>query len=117
MPHRVAGRRLGRASDHRLAMLANLAVAVIRYERIKTTEAKAKEVRGVVDGMITLAKRGDLHARRQLVARMPHEPLIVEKLMGEIAEKYAERPSGFTRIVKLGQRAGDAASMVQIELV
>ena len=117
MPHRVAGRRLGRASDHRLAMLANLAVAVIRYERVKTTEAKAKEVRGVVDGMITLAKRGDLHARRQLVARMPHEPLIVEKLMGEIAEKYAERPSGFTRIVKLGQRAGDAASMVQIELV
>ena len=117
MPHRVAGRRLGRTSDHRLAMLANLAVALIRYERVKTTEAKAKEVRGVVDGMITLAKRGDLHARRQLVARMPHEPLIVEKLMGEIATKYAERPSGFTRIVKLGQRAGDAASMVQIELV
>jgi large subunit ribosomal protein L17 len=98
-------------------MLSNLAVAVLRYERVKTTEAKAKEVRGVVDGMITLAKRGDLHARRQLVSRMPHEPLIVEKLMGEIATKYAERPSGFTRIVKLGQRAGDAASMVQIELV
>jgi large subunit ribosomal protein L17 len=117
MPHRIAGRRLGRASDHRLAMLSNLAVAVLRYERVKTTEAKAKEVRGVVDGMITLAKRGDLHARRQLVSRMPHEPLIVEKLMGEIATKYAERPSGFTRIVKLGQRAGDAASMVQIELV
>ena len=117
MPHRVAGRRLGRASDHRLAMLGNLAVAVIRYERVKTTEAKAKEVRGVVDGMITLAKRGDLHARRQLVARMPHEPLIVDKLMGEIATKYADRGSGFTRIVKIGQRAGDAASMVQIELV
>ena len=117
MPHRVAGRRLGRASDHRLAMLSNLAVAVIRYERVKTTEAKAKEVRGVVDGMITPAKRGDLHARRQLVARMPHEPLIVEKLMGEIAEKYAERPSGFTRIVKIGQRAGDSAPIVQIELV
>jgi large subunit ribosomal protein L17 len=117
VPHRIAGRRLGRASDHRVAMLSNLAVAVLRYERVKTTEAKAKEVRGVVDGMITLAKRGDLHARRQLVSRMPHEPLIVEKLMGEIATKYAERPSGFTRIVKLGQRAGDAASMVQIELV
>jgi large subunit ribosomal protein L17 len=117
MPHRVAGRRLGRASDHRLAMLANLAVAVLRYERVKTTEAKAKEVRGVVDGMITLAKRGDLHARRQLVARMPHEPLIVDKLMGELATKYADRGSGFTRIVKIGQRAGDAASMVQIELV
>jgi large subunit ribosomal protein L17 len=117
MPHRIAGRRLGRASDHRLAMLANLAVAVLRYERVKTTEARAKEVRGVVDGYITLAKRGDLHARRQLVSRLPHEPLIVEKLMGEIATKYADRPSGFTRIVKIGQRAGDAAPMVQIELV
>jgi large subunit ribosomal protein L17 len=71
----------------------------------------------VVDGYITLAKRGDLHARRQLVSRLPHEPLIVEKLMGEIATKYADRPSGFTRIVKIGQRAGDAAPMVQIELV
>jgi large subunit ribosomal protein L17 len=117
MPHRIAGRRLGRASDHRLSMLANLAVAVLRYERVKTTEAKAKEVRGVVDGMITLAKRGDLHARRQLVSKMPHEPLIVEKLMGELATKYADRASGFTRTVKLGQRLGDSASMVQIELV
>jgi large subunit ribosomal protein L17 len=117
MPHRTAGRKLSRTHDHRVAMLGNLAVAVIRYERIRTTEAKAKEVRGMVDGMITLAKRGDLHARRQLVSRMPHEPLIVEKLMGEIATKYADRPSGFTRIVKLGQRLGDAATMVQIELV
>ena len=117
MPHRIAGRKLSRTHDHRVAMLGNLAVAVIRYEKVRTTEAKAKEVRGVVDGMITLAKRGDLHARRQLVSRMPHEPLIVEKLMGEIAEKYADRPSGFTRIIKLGQRPGDAASMVQIELV
>jgi large subunit ribosomal protein L17 len=98
-------------------MLGNLAVAILRYEKVKTTEAKAKEVRGIVDGYITLAKRGDLHARRQLVARLPHEPLIVEKLMGEIAGKYAERTSGFTRIVKIGQRGGDAAPMVQIELV
>lgn len=117
MAHRIAGRKLGRTHDHRTAMLGNLAVAVIRYERVRTTEAKAKEVRGLVDGMITLAKRGDLHARRQLVSRMPHEPLIVEKLMGEIADKYADRSSGFTRIVKLGQRAGDAATIVQIELV
>jgi large subunit ribosomal protein L17 len=117
MPHRIAGRKLSRTHDHRLAMLGNLAVAVIRYERVKTTEAKAKEVRGLVDGMITLAKRGDLHARRQLVSRMPHEPLIVEKLMGEIASKYADRASGFTRITKLGLRSGDAATMVQIELV
>ena len=117
MPHRVAGRKLSREHAHRVSMLGNLAVSVIRYERVKTTEAKAKVVRGLIDGMITLAKRGDLHARRQLVSKMPHEPLIVEKLMGEIATKYADRPSGFTRIVKIGQRPGDAASMVQIELV
>jgi large subunit ribosomal protein L17 len=117
MPHRTSGRKLGRTHAHRVAMLGNLAVSVIRYERIKTTEAKAKEVRGIVDGLITLAKRGDLHARRQLVSKMPHEPLIVEKLVGELAEKYADRSSGYTRIVKLGQRPGDAAAMVQIELV
>ena len=117
MPHRVAGRKLSRKDAHRMSMLGNLAVSVIRYEKVKTTEAKAKEVRGVVDGMITLAKRGDLHARRQLVGKMPHEPLIVEKLLTELAGKYAERSSGYTRIVKLGQRPGDAASMVQIELV
>jgi large subunit ribosomal protein L17 len=112
MPHRISGRKLNRPADHRVAMLGNLAVSILRYERVKTTEAKAKEVRGMVDGLITLAKRGDLHA-----SRMPHEPLIVEKLMGELATKYGDRSSGFTRIVKLGQRPGDAASMVQIELV
>ena len=117
MPHRVAGRKLSRTHAHRMSMLGNLAVAVIRYEKVKTTEAKAKEVRGLIDGMIVLAKRGDLHARRQLVSKMPHEPLIVEKLLAELAPKYAERDSGFTRIVKLGLRPGDAASMVQIELV
>jgi large subunit ribosomal protein L17 len=117
MPHRVAGRKLSRQHAHRMSMLGNLAVSIIRYEKVKTTEAKAKEVRGLVDGMITLAKRGDLHARRQLVSKMPHEPLIVEKLMGEISEKYADRASGFTRIVKLGPRLGDSATMVQIELV
>jgi large subunit ribosomal protein L17 len=117
MPHRVAGRKLGRKASHRLSMLSNLAVAVVRYERVKTTEAKAKEVRGLVDGMITTAKRGDLAARRALAAQIPHEPLIVDKLMGEIAEKYAERSSGYTRIVKIGERLGDAAPIVQIELV
>jgi large subunit ribosomal protein L17 len=117
MPHRVAGRRLGRKGSHRMSMLANLAVAVVRYERVKTTEAKAKEVRGIVDGMIATAKRGDLAARRALAAQMPHEPLIVDKLMGELAEKYADRASGFTRITKLGERLGDAAPIVQIELV
>ncbi|HEX3219795.1 MAG TPA: 50S ribosomal protein L17 [Candidatus Limnocylindria bacterium] len=117
MPHQTAGRRLGRTSSHRLHMLANLAVAVIRYERVKTTEAKAKEVRTVVDGLITTAKRGDLHARRSLASQMPHEPLIVDKLMGELAQKYADRTSGYTRIVKIGERLGDAAPIVQIELV
>ena len=117
MPHQIAGRRLGRASDHRMHMLANLAVAVLRYEKVRTTEAKAKEVRGVVDRMITVAKRGDLAARRSLAADLPHEPLIVQKLLGELSEKYADRASGYTRIVKIGPRLGDAAPMVQIELV
>ena len=117
MPHRFAGRRLGRASDHRLHMLDNLAVSVLRYEKVRTTEAKAKEVRGRVDRMITLGKRGDLAARRLLVAQLPDEPLIVDKLMGELATKYAERTSGYTGILKIGPRLGDAAAIVQIELV
>jgi large subunit ribosomal protein L17 len=117
VPHRLAGRKLSRPTAQRRSMLANLAVAILRYERVKTTEAKAKEVRGVVDGMITTAKKGDLAARRALIAQMPHEPLIVDKLMGEIAEKYAERTSGFTRIIKIGERLGDSAPIVQIELV
>jgi large subunit ribosomal protein L17 len=98
-------------------MLDNLAVSVLRFEKVRTTEAKAKEVRGRVDHMITLAKRGDLSARRQLVAQMPDEPLIVDKLMTELATKYADRASGYTRIVKIGARLGDAAAIVQIELV
>lgn len=117
MPHQIAGRKLGRAGDHRTHMLANLAVAVLRYEKVRTTEAKAKEVRGLVDKMISVAKRGDLSARRALVADLPHEPLIVQKLLGELSDKYADRSSGFTRIVKIGPRLGDAAPMVQIELV
>jgi large subunit ribosomal protein L17 len=98
-------------------MLDNLAVSVLRFEKVRTTEAKAKEVRGRVDHMITLAKRGDLSARRLLVAQMPDEPLIIAKLMGELATKYADRASGYTRIVKIGPRLGDAAAIVQIELV
>ena len=117
MPHQITGRRLGRKGDHRAHMLSNLAVAILRYEKVKTTEAKAKEVRGLVDGMITTAKKGDLAARRSLAAQIPHEPLIVEKLMSVIAGKYADRASGYTRIVKIGQRLGDAAPIVQIELV
>jgi large subunit ribosomal protein L17 len=98
-------------------MLDNLAVSVLRYEKVRTTEAKAKEVRGRVDHMIMLAKRGDLSARRLLISAMPDEPLIIDKLMGELATKYADRASGYTRIVKIGPRLGDAAAIVQIELV
>ena len=117
MAHRIGGRKLSRKQGPRLALYKNLTVSVLRYERIKTTEAKAKEIRGRVERMITLAKRGDLTARRRVVAEFPNEPLVVTKLFDEIAVKYADRTSGFTRIVKIGQRRGDAAEIVQIELV
>lgn len=117
MSHRIDGRKLGRKMGPRLALYKNLTVSVLRYERVKTTEAKAKEIQGHVEKMITLAKRGDLAARRSVVAQFPNEPLVVDKLFDEIAPKYADRTSGFTRIVKIGQRSGDAAEIVQIELV
>ena len=102
--HRVGGRKLSRKQGPRLSLFKNLTVSVIRYERVKTTEAKAKEISGRVEKMITLAKRGDLSARRAVVAQFPNEPLVVAKLFDEIAPKYADRTSGFTRIVRLGQR-------------
>ena len=117
MAHRIGGRKLSRQMGPRLALYRNLTVSVLRYERVKTTEAKAKEIRGRVERMITLAKRGDLTARRAVVAEFPNEPLVVTKLFDEIAPKYADRTSGFTRIVRIGQRQGDAANIVQIELV
>jgi len=116
MRHRISGRKLGRAADHRLAMLRNLLIAVLRYERVKTTEAKAKEVRGQVDKIITLAKKGDLHSRRQIL-KLVSEPEVLEKIYADLVPKYAERTSGFTRLTKLGPRLGDAAPLVQIELV
>jgi large subunit ribosomal protein L17 len=115
--HRIGGRKLSRKQGPRLALYKNLTVSVLRYERVQTTEAKAKEIRGFVDRMITLAKQGDLAARRSVVSALPNEPLVVNKLFDEIAPKYADRSSGFTRIVKIGQRRGDAAEIVQIELV
>jgi len=115
--HRVDGRKLGRKRGPRLALYKNLTVSIIRYERVRTTEAKAKEIRGRVERMITLAKRGDLAARRTVISEFPNEPLVVTKLFDEIAPKYADRTSGFTRIVKIGRRQGDAAEIVQIELV
>jgi large subunit ribosomal protein L17 len=115
--HRIDGRKLSRKMGPRLALYKNLTVSILRYERVKTTEAKAKEVQGRVERAITLAKRGDLAARRTIVSEFPNEPLVVTKLFDEIAAKYADRTSGYTRIVKIGQRSGDAAEIVQIELV
>jgi large subunit ribosomal protein L17 len=115
--HRVDGRKLGRKTGPRLALYRNLTVSILRYERLKTTEAKAKEIRGRVERVITLAKRGDLAARRTVLSEFPNEPLVVKKLFDEIAPKYADRTSGYTRITRVGPRAGDAAEIVQIELV
>ena len=115
--HRVDGRKLGRKMGPRLALYRNLTVSVLRYERVRTTEAKAKEVQGRIEKAITLAKRGDLSARRAVVSEFPNEPLVVTKLFDEIAPKYADRTSGYTRIVKIGPRQGDNAEIVQLELV
>jgi large subunit ribosomal protein L17 len=117
VPHKVDGRKLGRKTGPRLALYRNLTVSVLRYEKVRTTEAKAKEVRGRVERMITLAKRGDLTARRAVLSEFPNEPLVVKKLFDEIGPKYADRTSGYTRIVRLGQRPGDAAEIVQLELI
>lgn len=117
MAHRIDGRKLSRKMGPRLALYKNLTVSVLRYERVKTTEAKAREIQGRVERVITLAKRGGLAARRTVVSEFPNEPLVVTKLFDEIAPKYADRTSGYTRIVKIGQRSGDAAEIVQIELV
>jgi len=117
MAHRIDGRKLSRKQGPRLALYKNLTVSVLRYERIKTTEAKAKEVRGRVEHMITLAKRGDVNARRAVIQAFPNEPLVVNKLFEELAPKYADRNSGYTRIIRLGQRLGDAAEIVQLELI
>jgi len=116
MRHLKKGRHLSRTSDHRKALLSNLAVSVLVHERIQTTEAKAKEVRGLVDRIITWGKRGDLHARR-LAARYVRDRTIVKKIFDEIAPRYRERPGGYTRIVKLGNRHGDNAPVVLMELV
>jgi large subunit ribosomal protein L17 len=114
--HQKAGRKLGRDSAHRKALYANLAVALIEHGRIKTTVAKAKEVRPVAEQMITLGKRGDVAAHRQAVAFLRSKP-VAHKLFAEIAPRFADRPGGYTRIVKLGPRQGDAAEMAYLELV
>ena len=116
MRHRNRGRKLGRDSAHRQAMFANLASALIKHEQIKTTLPKAKDLRPIVEKLITLGKRGGLHARRQALARLP-EKAMVDKLFAELAERYGDRPGGYTRILKAGFRYGDAAPMAIIELV
>ena len=109
-------RKLGRESAHRKAMLRNLVTDLLREGRIQTTEHRAKEARRQAEKMITLGKRGDLHARRQAMAYI-YDESVVTKLFEEIAPKYADRQGGFTRIIKVGPRKGDAAPMVVLELV
>ena len=116
MRHRKSGRKLGRTASHRKATLANLATALFEHTSIKTTTAKAKEARATVERLITFAKRGDLHSRRQ-VMRTIKDKAIVKKLFDEIAPKYAERNGGYTRIIGLGQRQGDGANLSILELV
>ncbi|MFP7479988.1 50S ribosomal protein L17 [Terribacillus saccharophilus] len=115
-------RKLGRTTDARMALLRNLATDLIVHERMETTEAKAKELRSVVEKMITLGKRGDLHARRQAASflygtKADENQDAVQKLFSDIAGRYEERQGGYTRVLKLGQRRGDGAAMAIIELV
>ena len=116
MRHRNKGRKLNITTSHRKALFANQAVALFRHEGIQTTLTKSKELRIVAEKLITLAKRGDLHARRQ-VARTIRDHEVLKKLFDEIGPKYRDRNGGYTRIVKLGPRFGDAAPMSYIELV
>ena len=116
MRHGVSGRKLSRATDHRLALLRNQVTDLLRYGKLNTTEPKAKEVRPLVEKMITLGKQGTLHARRQALAFVADEN-VVSKLFADIAPKYANRPGGYTRLVKLGPRLGDGAEMARLELI
>ena len=116
MRHGVAGRKLGVTSSHRLAMFRNMAVALIKHEQITTTLPKAKELRPVAEKLITLGKRGGLHARRQAYAQL-RDDVIVSKLFSTIADRYKTRAGGYTRVLRAGMRHGDAADMAVIELI
>lgn len=116
MRHRKSGRKLNRTASHRKAMFANMAAALVKHEQIVTTLPKAKELRRVVDRLVTLAKRGDLHARRQAIATMRDKPMVT-KLFDTLGPRYQERNGGYTRVLKAGFRYGDAAPMAVIELV
>jgi large subunit ribosomal protein L17 len=117
MRHQKKRHKLSRDAAHRKSLLMNLSKEVIDHERIETTTAKAKAVKPEIERLITLAKRGDLHARRQALSALGQDKFVVYKLFEEIAPRYAERPGGYTRILKLGPRKSDATEMVYLELV
>jgi large subunit ribosomal protein L17 len=116
MRHNVAGRRLGRSTGHRQALYRNLVTDLLKHEKIVTTEAKAREVRGMAEKMITLGKKSGLHSYRQALSFVTDKK-VTAKIFAELGPRYKERPGGYTRIVKLEPRPGDAAPMVQLELV
>jgi large subunit ribosomal protein L17 len=116
MRHRVNTRKLGRTSAHRVAMYRNLVSSLLEHEKVETTHAKAREVKRLADRMITLGKRGDLHARRQAM-RVVHGRDVTGKLFGELAERYANRPGGYTRVLRTRRRVGDNAEMSIVQLV
>ena len=116
MRHGLSGRKLNRTTSHRKAMFANMAASLIAHEQIKTTLPKAKELRPIVEKLITLGKRGNLHARRQALSTL-RDTKVVDKLFTAIAERYTERPGGYTRVLRAGFRYGDSAPMAYIELV
>ena len=116
MRHRVGGRKLGRTSSHRTALFRNMAAALIKHEQITTTLPKAKELRPVVEKLVTLGKRGDLHARRQAVAQM-RDVAMVKKLFDVLGPRYKDRDGGYTRVLKAGFRYGDSAPVAVIEFV
>ncbi|HTD57303.1 MAG TPA: 50S ribosomal protein L17 [Solirubrobacteraceae bacterium] len=117
MRHQKTRNKLSRDSAHRKSLLMNLTKEVLEHERIKTSEAKAKAVKPEIEKLITLAKRGDLHARRQALSALSQDKFAVHKLFTEVAPRYAERKGGYTRILKLGPRRSDATEMVYLELV
>ena len=117
MRHAKKRNKLSRDAAHRRSLFANLSKQLIEHERIRTSQAKAKAVKPEVEQLITLAKRGDLHARRQALATLHNDKFAVHKLFEEIAPRYADRPGGYTRIVKLGPRKGDGAEMAYLEFV
>ncbi|MDO9558387.1 MAG: 50S ribosomal protein L17 [Syntrophales bacterium] len=116
MRHGKAGSKLGRTSSHRKAMLRNMVTSFLKYEKVKTTDVKAKELKKVAEKMITLGKRGDLHARRQALAFV-RDPEVVGKLFSELSERYRQRTGGYTRIIKMGYRTGDNAPLSSIEFI